>query len=168
MTRSFTPGADNTRALRQAFGRFATGVTVVTTAGAAGPVGITANSFTAVSLDPPLLLWCPAKASQRHETFVGAPRFALHVMGAGQDAISRAFATTADAFDRCAHSISEHGVPLLEGCPVRFECAIRDRIDAGDHTVIIGLVEQVSLGDGAEPQVFLGGEYGRFTADPPR
>lgn len=163
MIETFTPGPDNTRALRGAFGRFATGVTVVTAAGEIGPVGITANSFTSVSLDPPLLLWCPAKSSRRHDAFVLADHFALHVMGTEQDAITWAFATTAQAFEHCNCTLSEHGVPLIAGCPVRFECSTRDRIDAGDHTVIIGHIDRVTVEDAREARVFLGGDYGRFS-----
>jgi flavin reductase (DIM6/NTAB) family NADH-FMN oxidoreductase RutF len=165
MPDSFTPGPDTARALRNAFGRFATGVTVVTTTGARGPIGITANSFTSVSLDPPLLLWCPAKASKRHNAFVGAGHFALHVMGTDQDAVTWAFANTAEAFEHCEFELSEHGVPLISGCPVRFECTIRDRIDAGDHTVIVAYIDKVTTEDGRRARVFLDGDYGQFTAE---
>lgn len=162
MAQSFIPGPDNTRALRGAFGRFATGVTVVTASAERGPIGITANSFTSVSLDPALLLWCPAKASRRHDAFVNAERFALHVMGTGQDQITWAFSNTAEAFEHCNWETSEHGVPLIAGCPARFECTIRDRIDAGDHTVIIGQVTRVATEEGPLARVFLGGDYGQF------
>ncbi|MEJ1991604.1 MAG: flavin reductase family protein [Maritimibacter sp.] len=164
MQQSFTPGPDNNRALRAAFGRFATGVTVVTTAGETGPIGITANSFTSVSLDPPLILWSPAKASRRHDTFIAAEHFALHVMGTDQDAITWGFANSAEAFEHCDWEMSDQGVPLIAGCPARFECSIRDRIDAGDHTVIIAHVNHVTTEDGGDPRVFLGGDYGHFTA----
>lgn len=163
MAESFTPGPDQTHALRAAFGRFATGVTVVTAAAGRGPIGITANSFTSVSLDPPLLLWCPAKASKRHDAFVGAAEFALHVMGTDQDAVTWAFANSAEAFQQCTYTLSEHGVPLISGCPVRFECTIRDRIDAGDHTVIISHIDRVTTEDGPEARVFLSGDYGHFS-----
>lgn len=165
MAQSFTPAPGDTRALRSAFGRFATGVTVVTTSGANGPVGITANSFTSVSLDPPLILWCPAKGSRRHETFVTTSHFALHVMGADQDAVTWGFANSAEAFEHCDWNMSETGVPLIAGCPARFECSTRDRIDAGDHTVIIAHVTRVTLEDEPDPRLFLGGDYGRFAAD---
>jgi flavin reductase (DIM6/NTAB) family NADH-FMN oxidoreductase RutF len=165
MADSFIPGPETARDLRRAFGRFATGVTVVTAQGARGPIGITANSFTSVSLDPPLLLWCPAKASQRHDAFVGAAKFALHVMGTGQDAITWAFATSAEAFEHCDYALSDQGVPLIAGCPVRFECTIRDRIDAGDHTVIIAHIDRVTTEPDPSARVFLGGDYGQFTAE---
>lgn len=164
MANSFTPGPTASRALRQAFGRFATGVTVVTAISEArGAVGITANSFTSVSLDPPLLLWCPAKASRRHDAFTQAEHFALHVMGAEQDAITEAFAACDKGFETCDCTLSAHGVPLIEGCPVRFECRTSQVIDAGDHSVIIGQVERVTLDETALPRVILGGGYGDFT-----
>lgn len=162
MADDFTPSPATTRALRDAFGRFATGVTVVTAPSALGPLGITANSFASVSLDPPLILWCPAKASKRHDAFVAAPKFALHVMGAEQDAITAGFARRGDAFDLCDWAPSADGVPLIAGCPARFECTIRDRIDAGDHTVIIARVTRVSTADSV-PRTFLDGSYGSFT-----
>lgn len=162
MDKSIIPGPDNTRALRDAFGRFATGVTVVTIASARGPLGITVNSFASVSLDPPLVLWSPAKSSQRHDALVAAEHFALHVMGEDQDAITRGFSRSGATFDLCEWAPSEHGVPLIEGCPARFECTIRDRIDAGDHTVIIGRVTRASTASAA-PRIFLGGRYGSFT-----
>lgn len=163
MADSFIPGPDTARALRSAFGRFATGVTVVTATGKRGPIGITANSFTSVSLNPPLLLWCPAKSSRRHAAFTAAEHFALHVMGTHQDAITWAFANTAEAFEHCDCVTSEHCVPLIAGCPVRFECTTRDRIDAGDHTVIIGHIDRVTVEDGPEARVFLSGDYGHFS-----
>ena len=164
MPHSFIPGPDQTKALRAAFGRFATGVTVVTAQGPRGPVGITANSFTSVSLSPPLLLWCPAKSSQRHDAFVGASEFALHVMNAGQDALTEAFSRRGHAFELCDWAPSETGVPLIEGCAARFECTTRDRVDAGDHTVIIARVTRITTEPGAEPRVILGGAWGGFAA----
>ncbi|WP_198026332.1 flavin reductase family protein, partial [Paracoccus sphaerophysae] len=81
---SFHPESEPGRLFREALGRFATGVTVVTTDGPEGPVGMTVNSFTSVSLDPPLVLWCPARASSRHAAFAGAQAWSVHVLGAEQ------------------------------------------------------------------------------------
>ncbi len=164
MAERFIPGTGGStgREMRKAFGRFATGVTVVTAMSDRGPIGITANSFAAVSLDPPLLLWCPAKLSLRHDSFASAERFALHVMGTGQDAVTWGFANTAEAFDHCDWAPSEHGVPLISGCPARFECILRTRVDAGDHSVLIGEVERVTTEPEAEVRVFLDSDYGHF------
>jgi flavin reductase (DIM6/NTAB) family NADH-FMN oxidoreductase RutF len=165
MAETYTPQPESDARLRAAFGRFATGVTVVTAPSARGPLGITANSFTSVSLTPPLLLWCPAKASKRHDAFVGAAQFALHVMGRAQDEITAGFARSGHAFDLCDWEEGENGVPLIAGCPARFECAIRDRIDAGDHTVIVARVTRVTLEPSADPRVILGGVWGGFLQD---
>ena len=81
---TFHPETAEARALRQALGRFATGVTVVTVAGPDGPTGMTVNSFSSVSLEPPLVMWCPARASSRHAIFAGAGHWAVHVLGAEQ------------------------------------------------------------------------------------
>ena len=81
----FVPGADNHRAFRNALGSFTTGVTVVTAMTSDGPIGMTVNSFASVSLDPPLVLWSPAKSSSRYGAFTGARHFAIHVLGADQD-----------------------------------------------------------------------------------
>ena len=81
---TFHPETAAARELRQALGRFATGVTVVTALGPSGPMGMTVNSFSSVSLDPPLVLWCPARASSRHAIFAAAPAWSVHVLGAEQ------------------------------------------------------------------------------------
>lgn len=164
MAETFTPATESQRALRRAFARFATGVTVVTAMSERGPIGITANSFASVSLDPPLLLWCPAKVSRRHDAFVTADRFALHVMGTDQDSVTWGFANTAEAFEHCTWETSEHGVPLISNCPARFECTTRDRLDAGDHTVLIGHVDRVTTAPETEVRVFLDSDYGHFVA----
>ena len=149
---------------RQVLGQFPTGVTVVTAAGSDGPAGLAIGSFGSVSLDPPLLLWCPAKNSRRHDAFVGAERFALHVMGTSQDSVTWGFANTAEAFEHCDWEASEHSVPLIADCPARFECSTRDRLDAGDHTVVIGQIDRVTTLPDAEVRVFLDSDYGHFVA----
>ena len=96
---SFTPGPDLSRALRDAFGQFATGVTLVTTRWQGEPVAMVANSFASVSLDPPLLLWCPARAARRFAAFAEADEFAIHVLGAGQQGVIARFARAEAGFD---------------------------------------------------------------------
>lgn len=162
MTDTFIPAPDNQRQMRDALGLFATGVTVVTSNTMEGPMGITVNSFTSVSMDPPLILWCPAKSSNRHDAMASANRFALHIMSEEQDAITMGFVQSHDAFGTFAPEVSDHGVPLIPNCPARFECHIRDRIDAGDHTVIIGHVDRVTT-NASTPRLFLSGGWGSFT-----
>nr|WP_201156434.1 flavin reductase family protein [Rhodobaculum claviforme] len=161
----FTPGPETARLLRDALGRFATGVTVVTVASDMGPVGITANSFTSVSLDPPLVLWCPARGSRRFAHFADAAHFSIHVLGADQMELSRRFASGPGTFDAIPETLSPEGVPCLPGVLARFDCALHAAHDGGDHSIVVGRVLRSALGDGA-PLVFAGGGYGRFAAGP--
>jgi len=151
------------RALRDAFGRFATGVTVVTTRGPEGPLGFVANSFASVSLDPPLVLWSPARASSRFAVFAGAPHFAIHVLEAGQFDWMARFSRGGSGFDGLDQSITAEGLPVLSGALARFDCARHAAHDGGDHEIIVGRVLRVTVRDG-EPLVFSQGRYGGFSA----
>jgi flavin reductase (DIM6/NTAB) family NADH-FMN oxidoreductase RutF len=162
---AFTPGPGTARAFRDALGRFATGVTVVTTHGPAGPVGVTANSFAAVSLDPPLLLWSPAKSSRRCRAFTEARAFAVHVLAADQLEISRHFTQPDDHFTGLDCSTSPEGIPLIEGTLARFECSTEATHDAGDHVIVIGRVLRARFRDGV-PLVFSQGRYGALAPLP--
>lgn len=157
----FTPSADSLRALRDALGRYATGVTVVTARGPEGPVGITANSFSSLSLDPPLVLWCPAKRSARYAAFAAARHYAIHVLGAEQLELCRRFARSADDFDGVALGETAEGTPLIAGCLAHFECAAWGAHDGGDHAILIGRVLRAAMRPG-EPLLFFGGRYGDF------
>lgn len=162
MTHSFTPSLDTSRDFRDALGRFGTGVTVVTCPTSAGPLGITANSFASVSLDPPLVLWSPGKSSTRYPFFMSADHFAIHVMGAEQGGLCRAFAREGNAFAQFDWETGAQGVPLLNGCLSRFECTKVAEHDGGDHSVVIARVTRVTTRDGA-PLLFYSGRYGGFT-----
>lgn len=147
------------RSFRSALGRFATGVTVITARGADGrPVGVTANSFNSVSLDPPLILWSLSRTSNSLEAFESSNEFAIHVLGVEQEDLSSRFATPGvDKFQNIA--IAADGVPLLEGCAARFECRKHQRYDVGDHVLFIGEVMNFSAQDDA-PLLYLQGRYG--------
>ncbi len=160
----FAPDAENTRLLRDAFGRFATGVTIVTTQSADGPVGITANSFSSVSLDPALVLWSPGKASRRFPYFEAAEHYAIHVLAADQAHLCEKFAKNAFALTEIPHDISANNVPLLSNCLARFECRKVAAHDGGDHVIIVGQVLQAELGDG-DALAFFAGKYGQFARD---
>lgn len=157
---AFAPQTD-LRAYRAALGTFATGVTIVTISTDTGPVGITANSFASVSLDPALILWSPAKSSSRFAAFHAARHFAVHVLGDHQGAIATAFTRSKDAFAELDWSLSAAGTPVIAGCLARFDCETYAAHDAGDHAIILGLVGQVSQTPGA-PLVFHAGQFGRF------
>lgn len=154
--------APDTRRLRDALGAYPTGVTVVTTRGPDGrAVGLTVNSFASLSLDPPLLLWSLANRSPNRRAFRAASHFAINVLGSGQEALARSFAnpTVTDKFDGVAWQPSAaHGVPLLAGTLAHFVCECRDAIEAGDHTLFIGRVDQHAH-VGGEPLVFHGGRF---------
>ncbi|WP_040646061.1 flavin reductase family protein [Rubellimicrobium thermophilum] len=159
MPPAFRPEADP-RAFRRALGAFATGVTVVTTRGRDGrPVGITANSFASLSLDPPLVLWSPARASRRFGVFVEAEAFAIHVLAADQQAVCDAF-VRADPVDM-PFLTGPEGLPLIGGCHARFLCRRHAVFDGGDHAILVGRVFEAMRSE-AEPLVFHGGRYGSF------
>lgn len=130
------------RALRDAFGVFPTGVTVVTTVGADGaPRGFTANSFTSVSLDPPLLLVCPSRRLSSFGAFEACAHFGVSVLAEGQENVSNIFAgKSADRFAAVEWRADAQGTPLIAGAAAQFSCATVQAAPAGDHIVLIGRV----------------------------
>ncbi len=162
---SFTPDAAHSRAFRDALGQFATGVTVVTTRSDKGPLGITANSFAALSLDPALVMWAPGKFSRRFAAFAEAPHFAIHVLGADQLPLAQHFAADGLDFNLPDVTINAAGTPLLPGCLARFECAAHAVHPGGDHAIVVGKVTRVSLRHGPGLS-FFSGQYGAISADP--
>ena len=163
---TFHPATAEARLLREALGRFATGVTVVTTQGPDGPLGMTANSFSSVSLEPPLVMWCPARASSRHAIFAGAGHWAVHVLGAEQLETCLRFTRGGAQFVGLDRVLSAEGVPVLPGVAARFDCETHAAHEAGDHTVMIGRVLRVTVaGPGDHPLVFAAGRFGQFAPD---
>lgn len=158
---SFIPGPDMVRAYRDALGCFGTGVTVVTTMTPNGPLAITVNSFTSVSLDPPLLLWCPACSSLRHDTFVAAQHFAIHVMAEDQLLMAKHFAAHGEDFSPFSWAPNANGAPALEGVLARFDCRHYATHPAGDHSIILGQVDNVTTRPG-KGLMFKRGQYGGF------
>lgn len=153
----------DTRALRDALGRFATGVTIVTTRTTQGaPVGLTANSFASVSLDPPLVLWSAARSSMRHQHFAAAQCFAIHVLCDAQEALARHFTRDGLDFDGIDWSPSADGTPLLNHVLARFECVTEATHEGGDHTIIIGRVTRFMQDPQARPLLFSGGRFARI------
>ncbi|MBZ9672325.1 flavin reductase family protein [Mesorhizobium sp. B2-1-8] len=145
------------RSLRNAFGRFATGVTVVTTGGADGPVAITANSFSSVSLDPPLVLWSIGRHSRRFDAFANAAHYAIHVLAQDQTDLCWRFSKSGSDFAGLDLTWNAHGVPLLPKALARFECCVADRFPAGDHMILLGRVLELETQDGS-PLLFAGGK----------
>ena len=151
---------DKWRQLRQAFGSFATGVTVVTALSEDGqPIGFTANSFTSVSMDPPLLLVCLAKTSSNIGNFTHAKRFAVNILGETQKDISNRFASR--SADRYADTVWHPGIdgtPLIDGAVAWFDCASDNVVDAGDHVILIGQITDFGQTD-HRPLTYLRGHY---------
>lgn len=146
--------------LRRAFGRFATGVTVVTARLADGRrLGVTVNSFASVSLAPPLVSWNYRRASPHLEALREAEHFLVHVLSSAQIELSRRMAhPAADKFDGLAFDQGLGGAPRLAGSLATFECRRWQTIDAGDHVIFIGEVLDYGHADG-EPLVFMDGGY---------
>ncbi len=158
---TFIPGGDTARAFREALGHFPTGITVVTTRGAEGPVGFTANSFASVSLDPPLVLWSPARASSRFPVFAAARHFAIHLLGDEDAGLALRFARGGTGFGGLIHADTPEGVPVIPGTLARFDCVQHATHDGGDHLIVIGRVLRCAQRAGA-PLVFSRGAYGVF------
>lgn len=131
------------RALRNAFGTFLTGVTVVTAQDTAGqPIGFTANSFSSVSLDPPLVSVCLANTSSNFSTFAETKGFAINILSEAQIDISNTFARPAqDRFATVDWQTGPNGAPILAGVSAWFDCAMFKTVEAGDHLILIGRVE---------------------------
>ena len=159
---AFQPSKETERDFRDALGRFATGVCVVTTATEAGPIGITANSFASVSLDPPLVLWSPARASRRFGAFEAARHYAIHVLGEDQEALCARFSHAGHDFDGLDWLEGIGATPLISGCLARFECELVAQHEGGDHLIVVGRVTGAEYRDGA-PLLFSAGRYGCFS-----
>jgi flavin reductase (DIM6/NTAB) family NADH-FMN oxidoreductase RutF len=156
---SFTPGPETRRDYRNALGRFGTGVTLVT---APGPIGITANSFASVSLDPALVLWSVDCGSDRYADFCKARYTAIHVLSAEQGELAMAFARKGSKFGDVPFTENDTGVPLLADCLARFECTLSAVHDGGDHKILVSRVTRATVGEGP-PLLFVGGRFGSFT-----
>ncbi len=143
------------RELRNALGRFATGVCVVTTIGDEGrPVGMTINSFSSVSLDPPLVLWSIGLETPSRSAFQSHGAFAVNIMGAETKDLTMGFARPSDdKFANVNWSKGHNGVPVLADALVSFECTMEQQVLAGDHEIFIGRVMKMTERDG-DPLLF--------------
>jgi 3-hydroxy-9,10-secoandrosta-1,3,5(10)-triene-9,17-dione monooxygenase reductase component len=147
---------------RAVLGHFATGITVITAMDDGEPVGIAANSFTAVSLEPPLVLFCAAKSSTTWPRIRKAGHFMVNVLDEHQEHISRLFAQKgADRFGQIGWQPSERG-PVLDAVHAFLDCTIEAEHDAGDHVIVVGRVHRLGLDAKAGPLLFYQGRYGRL------
>ncbi|MGI8631096.1 MAG: flavin reductase family protein [Solirubrobacterales bacterium] len=156
---SFT-GAD----FRSALGSFATGVTVITTRGQEHAYGMTANAFSSVSLDPPLVLVCAKSGAEGSEHIEANGRFAVNILGAEQEPLSRYFSSKdrprgRDAFREVAHWIGVSGSPILDGVATYLDCRLHEARAAGDHQIFIGEVLALEVSSEVAPLLFHGGGY---------
>jgi len=150
----------DSRAFRDALGNFPTGVAVVTASGEAAHIGITVNSFTSVSLDPPLVLWCMDKRSQRHDMFVAAPGFTISILGTEHREVSSRLARPGEhSLDGLALMQTELGPPGLADSLAIFECARQSTLEGGDHTILVGRVLRFARGGQGAPLLFFRGQY---------
>lgn len=155
----FSPDQNSGRQLRDAFGKFATGITVITAASADGPISIVANSFSSVSLDPALVLWSVDRSARRFPYFDAADHYAIHVLAAEQEDLCTQVARNAHALQDVSHTLNADGVPLIDHCLARFECRRVASHDAGDHVIIVGQVQRTEMRNGA-PLTFFAGGFG--------
>ena len=165
MSDTVSNAGDTTRAFRDALGSFATGVTIATTKDAGGaPVGVTASSFNSVSLDPPLVLWSLAKDALSRAAFSDSGHFAIHVLAAGQQALSDRFARSGE--DKFGDVEWEDGLlssPVFSECAARFECRTAHEYEGGDHIILVGEVVRFEARD-VPPLLFHAGGYARRRA----
>jgi flavin reductase (DIM6/NTAB) family NADH-FMN oxidoreductase RutF len=163
-TFSFEPSAARSRDLRKAFGCFGTGVTVITTQMPTGPLGMTANSFSSISLDPALVLWAPARNSLRHDAFVKAETFTIHVLSDRQLDVARHFATNGHDFSPFSWAPGPLGAPTLSGVLAEFHCTTFAVHPAGDHSLVLGQVRHVvRRASDRTGLLFDQGRFGHFT-----
>ena len=146
---------------RAALGMFATGVTIVTARRPDGSlVGLTANSFNSVSLDPPLVLWSLSRNAGSMPVFERGSHYAINILAAEQHVLAERFASkTVDRFADVAFREGAGGAPVLEGAAAVFECFNRSQYEEGDHVIFVGEVERCTWRPGLPPLIFHGGRY---------
>jgi flavin reductase (DIM6/NTAB) family NADH-FMN oxidoreductase RutF len=152
------------RELRDALGTFATGVTVITTRGEEHAYGMTANAFSSVSLDPPLVLVCVMSGTEGSNHIEQNGVFAVNILVTEQEPISRYFSSKdrprgRDAFREIAHRTSITGSPIIEGAAAALDCRVHDAHTAGDHEIFVGEVLALEVNREVEPLLFFGGQY---------
>jgi len=151
---------------RRILGHYPTGVSVITGIAEDGlPCGMAIGSFTSVSLDPPLVAFCPQKGSTSWQRIERSGRFCVNVLAEDQEDLCRHFASRIDRkFDRVDCARTHGNLPLLPGAIAWIECALHAVHDAGDHDIVLGRVERMEAVRDARPLIFFRGEYGRFSA----
>jgi 3-hydroxy-9,10-secoandrosta-1,3,5(10)-triene-9,17-dione monooxygenase reductase component len=153
------PAVDPAR-FRHVLSHFASGVVVITGIADGLPAGFTCQSFTALSLDPPMVLFCPAKTSTSWPLLAGAPYLCINILSQGQHRLSDAFARSgADKFAGVTWTPTPHGAPALDGAAAHIEARVAGRHDGGDHHVVICLVESLAAAADADPLLYYRSGY---------
>lgn len=150
---------------RQALGQFATGVAVMTARDGTGRgIGVTVNSFTSVSLDPPLVSFCLDRSALSFSTFTGVETFAVNILASDQQEVSQTFARSLgeDKFTGVICEVDDHGAPLIKGCLAWLSCKRHTIVEAGDHVIILGEVYHLSLGHPGAPLLYFRGKYAKI------
>lgn len=161
---SFIPDPTRTTDLRRALGQFGTGVALITAQTEAGPLGMTANSFSSVSLDPPLVLWSAAQSSKRHDPFTAASAFCIHVLSADQKDLAMHFAAQGHDFAPYPFDAGPNGAPTLHGCLATFHCDTYAVHTAGDHSIILGQITSAATQpEKRDGLLFKRGGFGSFS-----
>ena len=152
---------------RRVLGHFATGVTIVTTCdGDQRPTGLTASAFSSVSLEPPLVLVCIDHKSQSHGPLVEGGRFAVNILSVDQQGLSRKFATTRlDKFEGVEYRMSDLGLPIIAAAIAHLECVTVSTHVEGDHTILVGRVEDAAATGDGQPLLYFRGQYDRLHGD---
>ena len=150
--------------LRRAFGQFATGVAIIgARAGDGSLVGMTVNSFASVSIEPPLVMYCPAKALSAYAVYAGARYFSASVLAVEQQSLSERFSRKSERkWADVAYTLGETGVPLLDEAIACFECEAEACHDAGDHGIVLGRVLALRVAGAGEPLIFHRSRYCRL------
>ncbi|MCR9070154.1 MAG: flavin reductase family protein [Alphaproteobacteria bacterium] len=150
---------------RAVLGRYATGVTVVTTRAPGGqPVGLTVNSFTSVSLEPPLVLFCLDRDAGSLPAFEAANGFAVNILGVGQEAVSNRFADPQAAkFAEDGFAEWSTGAPILADALAALDCGVHARYDGGDHIILVGRVHRLAVLSDGDPLIYWCGSYRKLT-----
>lgn len=145
---------------RQVLGHFPTGVTVIAGLDGDDPVGLAVGSFFSLSLDPPLVGFCPGKTSSSWERMSGSGSFCVNILSADQEDVCRVFASKSDdKFTGVGWSPASSGSPLLDGVLAWIDCDIETVHDGGDHHIVVGRVRELSVGAEGDPLVFFRGGY---------
>ena len=155
----------DTKAFRQALGCFPTGVAVVTVAAGAEPIGITVNSFTSVSLEPPLILWCLKRESNRHHGFASAAGYTISLLGTEHQSVSSRLSRPGEhRLHGLALLETELGPPALADSLAIFECVREATYPGGDHDILLGRVARFACREAGQPLVYYRGRYGALSA----